>query len=523
MNPDYIYYTIGSAICLFYIGNIIPILILRNKIFSSLLYIHSIVICIAFSVITMFIANHAAQLVSPCLLILWLVFSVGSVIGGNYVVKCMRIVIQVEWNHYYNRIFKLSHTSSSSSLSTSGGGDIEESKFTNLILKAVPLLRERNSLILFSSIILVGLSIPAVLNVSVYEYRNNPHNNCSSIDTISIGLLAVIITSYLLVIVISTVILIKRRKSSKNMYVVKHLKHIALSWIASLIVFIILNTITATVDSSETYHSVSTIITCLVFAIPFTAEIVLPQIQYFRDKKHMKRYERMREDVKSVGELIKISFSNTLKVVTDVEMDDKVVSKKKYLKDVSDCLRVFIIDNQRFQSELRSQKLNTSILLNKLHFIQMVNRSSKEDELSPGHVYKIWKIFFSPEESPSFNEFNLKIPKALKNERIKRYFSKENREILPKSEWVEFFLDNVDDWNDLYKRDNPIGELSEEFVKDIIRMENDALRDELAYERCSELLMEIYRENIEIMDEFVLEEFKESSYFHVMVESINEI
>lgn len=521
MNTSYLYYATGIIISIFYLANIIPIILLRNRVFSSLMYKHSIVICISFSIITLLSSDLAARTETNCLLLIWIVFVVGTTLGGNYVVKCTRIVIQSEWNHYYSSIFKVSE--SRSNLTTSESDEQEEERLTRFILKGVPLLDQKNSLILFASIIVIGLSLPIIITLTNAEYRNHPNADCNTIDVISIAFVVLMLVSYLIVIIASLVILIKRRKTSKNMYVVKHLKHIALSWVVSLVIYVVMNLSVLLSERTDEFISISTMFTSTLFIPPFVAEIVMPQIKQFRDSKHLKRYENMKETITSIGDLIKISFSKTLKIEMDVEDDDEVVSRKKYLKNVGDCLRFFVIDHQRFQGDFRSEGITTSILLEKLHFIQMVNRSLREEKLSPGHIYKIWKIFFAPSDIALFRDIEVKIPNRMKNEILGEYFSKGSivrRETATRVDWIEFFLDNIDDWRDLYNSDNSLGELNEEFVKDMVRMENDTLEDEGAYERCSNVLLEIYEDNIDTLDKFVLEPFKESNYFHILIQSI---
>lgn len=519
-NTAFIFHPLSLAICIFYLSNIIPIIILRNKIFSSLMYINCIILCIAFSILTMYIGDNAGRNKNNCLIMLWSIFSVGSIMGSNYTVKCSRIVIQAEWNYYYSRMLKISKNSSTSNFTLSDSGE-EESKLTRFILRAIPLLRERNSLILFFFLNLVGLAIPIIITLTNEKYMTEPDAICTMPDLVSLILIIILLLFYTTIVVISFIILLRRRKASENMYVVTYLKYIAISWFISIGVLIVVSIIAENLEEDTLAKDTMVMLTALIVVPPFIAEIILPQVKHLRDKRHLKRYESMRDEIESIEELMSVTFSKTLKVDIELEEDYTTVNKKNYVKNVNDCLRFFILDHKQFQSDFRSEGITTSILLEKLHFINMVNRSINEGVLSPGHVYKIWKTFFSPVETPSFKDIEIRIPDELKNDKLKKYFTGKmsRKETATREEWIEYFLDNVE-WVKLYRADNPIGILGEEFVKDMTRMENDSLDDELAYERCSYALLEVYIENLDILNRLVLEPFKDSGYFHVMIESM---
>ena len=525
-------YATTVILCIFYLANIVPIIYLRKSAFAPLIYENCIVSCIANAIAAMFICTISLLNGAPCFVFLWAIFAVAIAMGSNYLVKCVRIIIQTEWNYHYKG-------DSTSSEMSRRGSQMDLKKFVNtsamnrFILKGIPLLRRKNSIIFFAISFTFGMLIPFSINVAYPEYRDHMLDMCYRKLTAEIIIIALIVSFYVVIFVVTIVFVMKRRKLNRNMFIVSHLKHIALAWLASALLLSLLNVIymVANTSSSQTSYLLMTMTCNVVFIIPFSVEILEPQIHHFLLKRRMRDYEQLYDKIASLETMLKATFSKSVNVImNDVEKGRLSLSssdsrKKEHIKNVKsiyEYLRIFILQHQSFQDEFRDRGVDTEVLLKRLLFINIIRRrrierggeklksSDREYTLLPGHILELWQIFFIGEKRrPSFND-RVIIPEEFMTKKIREYFSDVSNRT--RAEYVEYFLSNIK-WKELYDSENLIGKLPKKMVRTIFRMENNFEIDDEDMDYCSNVLLGLYKESIDLLDDIVLPEFKGSSYF----------
>lgn len=512
-------YVISGLLSFVYILNIIGIIRLRKTVFSLIPYHNSIILCLVFAFTTPFIASLSVEGNTLCLLYLLGIFGAGSVIGANYLVKCVRILVQCELNEKYSLQFRLTNggKSNDSSLSRATSSDMllaEEDD--GLIIKLGPILKERNSIITFCVSTLVGLLIPTGIILGNSRYRGSAGAMCNERVIIETILIGTVLFFYVIVFIV-TLILVMRRKRGRNMVVVKHLKHTSIGWIISVGIFIVTTVVARFIPGDDIGAVITTSITMLVFLSPFIAEVILPQVMQQVRLKRMKKFEGMKERTKSLEDILSVDFSKEVKVILnpefDPEGDDVVYSKSRYVKSVYECLRYFILEYQPIQEELEQIYEN---LIESLRFVQCVHREIKirgNSVISPGRACILWRQFFAASDLPKFTDLIIKIPDRFRNRKIDKYFEGKD---LDREKCVDYFLKHCN--KEICTR-STLGRLPDSVIDTLMRMENNILDDD-AHIQCSDAFMEIYTENLEILNRIVLEPFKDSEYFHRLVHSL---
>ena len=534
-----IYFT-TVIICIFYLSNIASIVYLRKSAFSSLIYETSIVTCIAYTIAAAFICSIAVGVGSVCFSYLWTIYTTAIMMGSNYLVKCLRIIIQTEWNYHFNVETLKTGESNSSNLSGSSSGSTENlltflnvSRLNSFVLRGIPLLRRRNSLILFVSSTLVGLLIPLTINLTFSEYRDDLFGQCTVRQHGETIIIASIVVFYVIIFITALVFVLRRRKSSKNMFVANHLKYLALAWVIGIAIIVLLNILYyAFVDEDYVYSYIIVVMGFnLLFIITFVAEIVMPQVHHFRLKRKMREYERLYDEISSIETMMRATFSRSISVNLDelesesggVTVRRKRKERIKNVRNMYEYLKTFILQYQRFQDDFRHDGIDTEILVKRLLYINVIRRRrleyKSEDKITilPGHILELWHLFFSGEKRrPSFNN-KVDIPEEFMNEKIRRYF--ENIENRTKEQYVDYFLEHCE-WRELYDENNPIGALPEELVKIIFKMENNFDIGPEDLELCSSFLLNLYDESVELLNSIVLPLFKQSEYFVILIKAM---